>query len=323
MNKIQDKNQSKEISARFTKEFSTPKRKRSDFFHLVIILLITVAILIIGFNNFHPVFISFLIFELCFLFLILLPLIWILIKITIRTKNFDFGFQVFVYLQVVFYMFLASAKLGLLFENQPTNIKLLLDLIFYGMPLVLIGQTRLFKKSIFRNEWHPTTNASIILRQSLQVEEEHNGFSERPIFTEFQELEKYISSPTEFKTQFEKYCCLMGKMGELVDWDVTEDRVNLYPRFLIHSPNILKAPLQFINFIKAISSKTGLTTIEISYPSKQMMIKVAFGEYDILNREVTFHILALNILESLKKSLLAFFANDPESAFSMLIKTSE
>jgi hypothetical protein len=100
---------------------------------------------------------------------------------------------------------------------------------------------------------------------------------------------------------------------------VTEDRAILYPRFLIRTPNIIKSPLRFINFMKALRSKTNLTSIEISYPTKQMFIKIAFSEYDILNREVTFHALALGILETFKMSLFAFFSNDLKSAYSLLI----
>ncbi len=50
-----------------------------------------------------------------------------------------------------------------------------------------------------------------------------------------------------------------------------------------------------------------------------MFIKVAFSEYDILNREVTFHALALGILETFKMSLFPFFSNDLKSVYSLLI----
>ena len=325
MSKIQDEYQRKDFSARFSKEFRRTQSKKSEILMLSILIILLTALVVISFiaKDSHFSYIGFLLLAVCYVILIAIPLIWILVKITIRTKNFDFAFQAFVYSQTVMVIFIAATRDIPLFENQLNSIKLLVDLIIYLAPLAFFIQIRMFRKSILRNDEINVKNASIVLSQSLQIEEEQNGFSERPIFTQYQELEALISSPTDFKTQFEKYCVFMGKKGELIDWHVTEDRAILYPRFLIRSPNIIKSPFRFINFMKAVRSKTDLTTIEISYSTKQIFIKVAFSDYNVLNREVTFHSLALSILETLKLSANAFFSNDLESAYSLLINMSE
>ena len=89
MSRIQDNNQSKDFSARFSKEFWRTPSKKSEILALFILIILLIALMVISIviKSDRPIFIFLLIFGVCYLILIAIPLIWILIKIAVRTHR--------------------------------------------------------------------------------------------------------------------------------------------------------------------------------------------------------------------------------------------
>ena len=303
-------------STKHPKEFRKIQNLKSELLW-VIVIVIFAAIMLIS-RDFFLTFTVFLVFIAATFLLLLIPLISILIKITLRTKCSDFAFQLFIYLQLIPIGILGIADMVLIMEKQSIWEPSVFWFPLVLFPGLLIFQLNRIKKPIFWNKALNNYKAPIISRQSVQIIEEQDGYSQRPVSLKFQPLKDFIPSPSSFKEQIENYCIFLGRQGELIDWHIEESFAILYPRFLIHAPNLLK-PLEFYQFLRRLFSKRNLTSIEISLSPAQISLNIAFQDYSILNREVTFHILSVNILESVTQSLNAYFHNDLEGAYQKLI----
>jgi hypothetical protein len=304
------------ISSKRPNEFKKIYNYKNELLWAILIGII-VAIMLFS-RNLLLTFIVFLGFLSALLILIEIPLLWILIRITLHTKCSDFAFQVFIYLQIIPIAILSIVDLASALETQSlwTPSAFWVPIVLF--PGIIVFQLSRIKKPIFGDGDLSNYTAPLISRRSVETYEELDGYSQRSISSEFQSLEDLIPSPSHFKEQLENYCIFLGKQGELIDWHIEESFAILYPRFLINAPNLLK-PLKFWQFLRRLHTKKNMTSIEISLSPAQISLNIAFHDYNILNREVTFHTLSLNVLESVKQSLTAYFHNDLEAAHQKMI----
>jgi hypothetical protein len=251
-----------------------------------------------------------------FLLIVAVPLIWILIKITFRTRNRDFMLQLFVVIQLtVVCCFIFPISVLFSFERELLTVTYLM----LSMSLIILGIVMNFShKPIFWNSSLDYYSAPLLVHQSAEINGEQDGYSQRPLLVSFQEMEDFISSSAEFRVQLEKYARFLGKKGELIDWDIKDTSVTLYPRFLIRTPNFLWEFRLFYQFLYRLLTRRNLTTIEIIFSAPQISIRVSAEDYDLLSREVTFHLLVESILKCFKESLLAFFNQDFNAAYQNL-----
>jgi len=242
------------------------------------------------------------IFSLIF---ILFPYLWILIKVTYRTKNRSFAFQMFNYLQfTIICMIIYPVSYWLSFEKGQWDPRFQL---FFWLSNSSFFVLRLFHRNPLFWDVLTYRNSTLLSHQALHIDSEQDGYSQRPLFSVFPIMTEFISSPVEFHVQLEKYARFLGKKGVIIDWYIDDTSAILYPRFLI------KFQLKFwliYQFLNRFRMRRNLTTIEISFSPPQLSIRVSPEDYKILAREVTFHSLGQHILGRVQQSLLAFFNND-------------
>lgn len=263
--------------------------------------------------------ISLLLLLIPFLILWAIPLVWILAKIALRTKSYDFAFQFFVYFQSIPCLIVLTLNF-ILTEYYFLEYSFLHPFGPLVIPqLIFLFGWVWFKKPIFWKDNLDKFKAPLISRQSIRINEELDGYSQRSISLKYDSLDDLIQSPFDFKTQLENYCIYLGKKGELIDWHIEESFAILYPRFLILTPNLFKNPLFFFQFLRKLYTKRDLTFFHITCSPPQISINIAFQDYSNLNREVTYRTLCLKVLESVKYSLTAFIEEDYEAAYNWLI----
>ncbi len=258
----------------------------------------------------------YILFMVPFLLIVAVPLIWILIKIIFRTRNRDFMYQLFVITQLtVVCCFIFPISVLFSFERE----LLAVTYLMLSMSLLIIFTVMKFsRKPIFWNSSLDYYSAPLLVHQAAEINEEQDGYSQRPLLVSFQEMEDFISSSAEFRVQLENYARFLGKKGELIDWDIKDTSVTLYPRFLIRTPNFLWDFRLFYQFLYRLLTRRNLTTIEIIFSAPQISIRVSAEDYDLLSRDVTFHLLGESILKCFKESLLAFLNHDLNAAYQNL-----
>ena len=99
---------------------------------------------------------------------------------------------------------------------------------------------------------------------------------------------------------------------------MTNAAIKLYPRFLTWWPTLFFKPLGMIYFLNNVRKRKNLTVVEITYDPPQISIQVSPADYEILSKEVTFHLLGQNVLKKIKESLLAFLNDDRDVAINIL-----
>ena len=87
-------------------------------------------------------------------------------------------------------------------------------------------------------------------------------------------------------------------------------------------PRLLINPLIMIRTLNNVRKKQNLTVIEIIFDSPQISIHVSPIDYDILAREVTFHLLSVKVLERMKQSIVAFLDKDKLVSYDVLFQNT-
>ncbi len=302
-------------------EFSRIDRK-TEILGILLFFLILGGVVLMGlfldfftFIDFTTSLLIFFTFAAIFLLIFMLfPFLWILIKVTYRTRNRNFAFQMFNYLQfTLICTIIYPVSYWLSFEKGQIDPRIP-TLFFLSISIFFV--LRLFYRNpLFWDEELIYRSSTLLSHQALHIDSEQDGYSQRPLFSVFPIMTEFISSPVEFQVQLEKYARFLGKKGVIVDWDIDETSAILYPRFLIKFVWKFWLIYQFLNRFRM---KRNLTTIEISFSPPQLSIRVSPEDYKILAREVTFHSLGQHILGRVQQSLLAFFNNDLNMTYMAL-----
>lgn len=324
------------LTAGYTPEFKLFKQNLNKRFYLLIIFLIVEILLFFAqFNNpeITPLYnffsISFLlVFNVYLYVLIGIPLIWMLFIITRRTKSWIFGIQIIVYLQVALVIFIYQIITAapdyfpivrsILFAVL--NIPLLGPILMY-YPLLVIVELFYLRHPLFitgRENAHYFGKSTILSSQATKIDSTEDGYSQRPLFSEFNVLASGVQSVEEFQRLGTDYAKFLGKKGLIIYWEMTNAAIKLYPRFLTWWPTLFFKPLGMIYFLNNVRKRKNLTVVEITYDPPQISIQVSPADYEILSKEVTFHLLGQNVLKKIKESLLAFLNDDRDVAINIL-----
>ncbi len=337
-----------------------PEFKRNRFkirsqegFILILIFLPFIILGLIGFIEPKLYSITSLIFNIYFLTLLLyifcgvfIPMVWILIKISLRTRNKNFVYQSVFYIQyAIFELFLLTYRLRPINERFTildsmfdvyyylTNLLSIPDEIAAPLPIyAMIGYLGLFiliwssiKQPLFLDNFNSMAyqdSSTILSSQALEISSEEDGYSQRNLFLEFEVLSKIIPQSEDFHSFGINYSKFLGKKGVIIDWEITDTSIKLYPRFLMYWPRLLKEPLRMIRVLNNVRKRHNLTVIEIIFNSPQISIHVSPSDYDILAREVTFHLLSLKVLERVKQSILAFLDKNEIVSYDVLFQNT-
>jgi len=308
-------------TTRYRAEFSRIDRKTNILGTLLFLLVLGGVVLMglfldfftfIDFSTSLFIFVTFV--DIFLLIFMLIPFLWILIKVTYRTRNRSFAFQMFNYLQfTLICTIIHPVSYWLSFEKGQWDPRF--QGFFWLSCSSFFVLKYFFRNPLFWDEELTYRSSTLLSHQALNIDSEQDGYSPRPLFSDFHIITEFISSAVEFHVQLEKYARFLGKKGVIIDWYIDDTSAILYPRFLI------KFQLKFwllYQFLNRFRMKRNLTTIEISFSPPQLSIRVSPEDYTILAREVTFHSLGQHILGRVQQSLLAFFNNDLNMAYMAL-----
>jgi len=196
--------------------------------------------------------------------LIFIPQTWILCIITKRTKSIVFTKDLFI--NSLIFILLSFGILGILFAYENPSfiwIPFLSQISTTCGLFLIVLKHKFLNKPLFWDHSIKISQAPIISIHSIEIDEELDGYSQRPISSDFQALENLIPSPSDFKNKLENYCLFLGKKGELIDWHIEESIALIYPRFITQTPVLLK-PLFLYQLLKRLRTKEDITSIEIS-----------------------------------------------------------
>lgn len=289
-------------------------------------------------NRVYQVVMSIYIFGFLFLVVYLLIaaifVITILFQITYRTRCIDFFFQLLIYFQFIMVSFLLLPLIFLSncvwllrpdisFSPDWGQFFLIIP-IFWIISLFIFGLARRsFRKPIFWLDWLEPDKLTIINKSATDIHEVEDGYSQRPLFLPFTEISDYIYDIAAFQEKFQSYAKFIARKGDFIDWSLKEKSIIFYPRFLIQTPNILLRPISFFKFWNNLRIKQELTTIKLDYITKNLSIRVSSGDYTMLEREVTFHLLLEKILQSVKESIIKFLEGDFKNSYNVFLKIQE
>ncbi|MHA1989919.1 MAG: hypothetical protein ACW981_07620 [Candidatus Hodarchaeales archaeon] len=255
------------------------------------------------------------------------PFLCILFVITIRTKNRYFCFQLFPNIGLLIIItFVAFINIIEFKEDLITILFIFILLIIvalesYFLRLVIKGlkenKQPLYIWSLFQNSFE-LYGSTILSQQALFIQEEQNGYSQRPFFISYSEIDHYIHSLNEFHTRINDYIHFLSEKNELFGWDFKDNTIILYPRVLMGNFDLGLGIKYLWDLLYKIIRKNGLTTITINYSLQELSLRIAKEDYNLLN-DVTYHLLGQLVLERFKNSITAFLTNDLERSYSILL----
>ncbi|MHA2224815.1 MAG: hypothetical protein ACXAC8_06405 [Candidatus Hodarchaeales archaeon] len=255
-----------------------------------------------------------------------IPFLGILGIITIQTRSRDYLFQFIPNLGLLIVMTLASLINYIEFKED------LFTVAFIGILLLIIILESIFLRLVMREvkenkkpiflwtffqDSFEAYSSTILTQQALLIEEEQNGYSERPFFANFSELTRYCTTPFEFTSKFESYARFLTEKREVIGWNISENSVTLYPRVLLGEADYGLGLFYLWNLLIKVIKKKGLTSITINYNSQELSLKIAKEDYNLLN-DVTYHLLGQQVLERFKKSMIMFMEDDLDKSYSLL-----
>jgi hypothetical protein len=115
----------------------------------------------------------------------------------------------------------------------------------------------------------------------------------------------------------EEYARFLTERSELIGWDIDENSAILYPRVLMGRHDFGLGIRYLWDLLIRIYKKKELTTISISFESREISIRIAREDYDLLS-EVTYHLLSQQILERFKQSIITFMEASIEESYKIL-----
>jgi len=329
-------NRTEQLMNKRFKKFQREYRKQSYFTIAVWALIIAVLTILIYWNQSGSSFSAFSALRaliMSFFYAIVLvslyvniPFLIILTIIYLRAKSKNFLFQLIPNLGLQFLIILtAFTNFIQLDENDPLMpffIILLLFIAFFEMIFLYwnVHSVRDNRKPIFFWTFYQDSlaaySSTILSHHALQINEEENGYSQRPFFLSFSELEDRLKEPETFREKLREYALFLTERSELIGWDISGEQIILYPRVLLGKYS-LGVGLTFLWRLMVRILKKNLTYIRIDFDSQEISLKVAEEDYKLLS-DVTYHLLGFQMLNHFKNSILAFITGDREEAYSTL-----
>ncbi|MHA2246178.1 MAG: hypothetical protein ACXADY_14535 [Candidatus Hodarchaeales archaeon] len=304
-------------------EFNARQRKRANrnlvftlllFVCEIIILHSFLDVLMVPFRTKMVVIVSILVVISWIMFI---PYLGVLAIIIFRTKHYDFALELLTLLQFAIWPILTIIGLRVMDSNDTVIVGLFIVLL----PAFIALISYIFiKKPVF---WQTSKNpleyygSTILSQHALQITERRDGYSQRPFFSNFHEIRSYCSSSVDFKLKIENYVRFLNHNGELIGWEVYETKVVLYPRVLMSLPNFPFGIRSLYQLLIRVYMKRGLTAVTINFASEEVSLHINRDDYNELG-DVTYHVLGEQILEKIKKSIVAFMQKDLSSSYSTM-----
>ncbi len=255
-----------------------------------------------------------------------LPFLGVMIIVLIRTRSRNFLFQLVPNLGLLIIITIVALINQIQFKEDIFTaffVIILLALIIIEsifLRLVIQGAKEnkkpLFLWNFFQNSFE-AYSSTVLAQQALLIDEEFNGYSQRPFFEDFPELTHYCASNQEFVSRMSVYAKFLIEKSELIGWDIKTNTVVLYPRVLMGDLNLGLGLRYLWNLFNRVLKKKQLTTIIVSFPTPEISLRVAKQDYELLS-EVTYHQLGQLVLKRFKQSILAFFEGDRNNSYRIL-----
>ncbi|MFX1507895.1 MAG: hypothetical protein ACFFDC_17550 [Promethearchaeota archaeon] len=255
-----------------------------------------------------------------------IPFLIILVVIYFRARSRNFLFQLIPNLGLHLLIILtALTNFVQLDEKDPIMpFFIILLLVIASLEMIFLYWTvrtaRENRKPIFFWTFYQDSlaaySSTILSHHALQINEEEDGYSQRPFFLSFSELGDRLKDPENFRERIREYALFLTERSELIGWDISGNQIFLYPRVLLgkYSPGV---GLTFLWRLMIRVLKKNLTYIRVDFDSQEISLKVAEEDYQLLN-DVTYHLLGFQLLNHFKNSILAFITGDQEEAYSTL-----
>ena len=147
---------------------------------------------------------------------------------------------------------------------------------------------------------------SILLSQPIfEISKYQDGYTQRPIHSEFNKLKQYFSTKEEFSREISEYLHFLANKGELFGWKSNDSSFRIYPRGLTPRNFNISSPYSLYRFFYRLITFTGLTYLNIDWESQEISIHIAKDDYVNL-MDVTFHMLGELVLKRFKMSIKHF-----------------
>jgi hypothetical protein len=337
MNENEKVNDNNKIIYQRAEKFQAIWQKQSFIsygFWIIIVLCLTALIHI--FLKTHESPIRNLIYSLVFAAVLIywftsIPFLGTLIVITIRTRSRNFFYQLFTNLGLLIVVSVVPITNFIEFKESLESV------LYIGFLLVLITLEVIFlrlviqgarnnKKPIFLWTFYQDSfeaySSSLLSQQALLISEEENGYSQRPFFVNFSEINQYSESNLDSMSKMKDYSKFLMEKSELISSDEFEDSIIFYPRVLMgYNKYGFGIRYMWRIFLKIIE-KRDLTSITVNFTTNEISLKIIREDYEILN-DVTFHLLGQLVLERFKESILAFLEGDKDKSYSILFPLKE
>ncbi len=274
-------------------------------------------------RNFIEIFVCVLVL-ICWLYYV--PFLGVLGLMTYRTRNRNYFNQFFPNLGLM--LVVSIVALNGFIEIQEN----IWTVFYIGFLLVIIvleiyflrtvvqgareNKKPLFLWTMFQDSFE-AYSSSILSQHSLLIEEELNGYSQRPFFLKISDVTKSFSSKQAFDETLVSYCQFLLAHSELIDYTVESERIILYPRVLLGSSKVGLGLRYIWQLFVKVWHRQGLTRISFDFQKEEMALHIAQADYDLLN-EVTYHQLGQMVLNTFKRSFLAFSQGDKTESYSIL-----
>ncbi|MFX0085821.1 MAG: hypothetical protein ACFFAU_09110 [Candidatus Hodarchaeota archaeon] len=325
-------NEKNDITYSRLEDFKSEWRKKS-FIAYIFWVLLAICLTIVIYVNFqiHDSPVRNLIYSFLFATVIIayftsIPFLSTLIIIVFRTRSKNFFYQLFTNLGLLILVTLASMTSFVKLEEN------FFTIIYIGFLLLLAFLEAIFlhlvvqgarnnKKPIFLWTFYQDTfeaySSSFLSQQALLIDEQKNGYSQRPFFLNFIEISQYCRSSEEFKSKMKNYAKFLAEKSELIGFDIFETTIKLYPRVLMGYRSYgFGIRYTWDIFLKVIKKK-GLTSIAVNFTEQEISLRIAKEDYDLLN-DVTYHLLGQLVLKRFKESIVAFLEENQEKSYSTL-----
>ena len=191
----------------------------------------------------------------------------------------------------------------------------LTSLVFY-MRSILKNKKPIFFWTFFQDSLE-AYSSSLLSQQASLINEQNDGYSQRPFFTSIREVQENIPDNEELSVKLDAYLQFLLDRSEIIGWDIEKESIIFYPRVLLGNMKKGLGIWYLWNLLRKISQKEGLTKITIDLNTSEMSLMIAQDDYLLLN-DVTYHVLGQQILERFKQSIDAFLKDDPKKAYSIL-----
>ncbi|MFW9902725.1 MAG: hypothetical protein ACFFFH_00215 [Candidatus Thorarchaeota archaeon] len=329
-------NRTEQLANKRFEKFQREYRKQSYVAIIVWTLIIAVLTILIYWNQSGSSFSAFSALRaliMSFFYAIVLvslyvnvPFLIILAIIYFRARSKNFLFQLIpnlgLHLLIILTAIINFVQLDDNDPLMPLFITLLLGIAFFEMTFLYwtVRTARETRKPIFFWTFYQDSlaaySSTILSHHALQINEEEDGYSQRPFFLSFSELKDRLKEPETFREKFREYALFLTERSELIGWDISGNQIILYPRVLLgkYSPGV---GLTFLWRLMVRIFKKNLTYVRIDFDSQEISLKVAKEDYQLLS-DVTYHLLGFQLLNHFKNSILTFLTGDKEEAYSTL-----